>query len=291
MGKYDLLIKENLSYLVKPLAKRIGLNLENTRIEMIKDKLQYTVEREPDYLFKVCNKDAAKDFICQFDFQVPNDKDMPERMLFYRTYLKIIYKLPVKQIVFYLDNKPLEMVNYIKEEKLYFEYDLYDIRIFDSASFLQSTVPQEVMLAILCDYGGLTPEEMMEKVILRLQELSKRKKDFQKYAFQLHVLSGLRKLHKIFNEKIKTMALVYDIHIEMDPIYQEGLEKGEEKGIEKAKIEMVEKLLYDNKYSVGSIANLASLPEVFILSIQDRLVKEGKLLCLKKGNKVIRKKL
>jgi hypothetical protein len=104
MGKYDLLIKENLSYLVKPLAKRIGLNLENTRIEMIKDKLQYTVEREPDYLFKVCNKDAAKDFICQFDFQVPNDKDMPERMLFYRTFLKIIYKLPVKQIVFYLDN-------------------------------------------------------------------------------------------------------------------------------------------------------------------------------------------
>ena len=287
MGKYDLLIKENLRHLIKPLAKRIGLNLDNTRMEIIKDKLQYTIEREPDYLFKVCHKDLSKDYISQFDFQVPNDENMPERMLFYRTLLKLIYKLPVRQFVFYIDSKPLEMVNYIKEDKLYFEYDLYDIRIFDSASFLKSTVPQEVMLAILCDYEGVSPEDMMEKVILRLQELSKKKKDFQRYAFHLHVLSGLRKLHKIFNEKIKTMALIYDIHIEMDPIYQEG----KEKGIEKTKIEMVENMLLDSPLLIESIANLANLSETFILSIQDRLVQEGKLLCFKKGRKVLRKRL
>ena len=287
MGKYDLLIKENLRHLIKPLAKRIGLNLDNTRMEIIKDKLQYTIEREPDYLFKVCHKDPLKDYISQFDFQVPNDENMPERMLFYRTLLKLIYKLPVRQFVFYLDSKPLEMVNYIKEDKLYFEYDLYDIRIFDSASFLKSTVPQEVMLAILCDYEGVSPEDMMEKVILRLQELSKKKKDFQKHAFHLHVLSGLRKLHRIFNEKIKTMALIYDIHIEMDPIYQEG----KEKGIEKTKIEMVENMLLDSPLPIESIANLANLSETFVLSIQDRLIQEGKLLCFKKGKKALRKRL
>lgn len=93
--------------------------------------------------------------------------------------------------------------------------------------------------------------------------------------------------HRIFNEKIKTMALIYDIHIEMDPIYQEG----KEKGIEKTKIEMVENMLFDSPLPIESIANLANLSETFVLSIQDRLVQEGKLLCFKKGRKVLRKRL
>jgi hypothetical protein len=212
---------------------------------------------------------------------------MPERMLFYKTLLKIVYKLPVRQVVFYLDDKPLLMSNCINEDNLYFRYELYDVRTFAASPFLASHIPQEVMLAILCDYEGLSADEVMEKILLRLQELSKQKKDFQKYAFQLHVLAGLRKLHKIFNQKIKTMPLIYDIHLEMDPFYHEGMEKG----IEKGKIEMVENLLYDNKYSISSIANLANLSEAFILSVQDRLISEGKLLCLKKGRKTVRKKL
>ena len=51
MGKYDKLIKESLSYLIKPFAKRVGIDLKNKRLEMIKDKLQQTLEREPDFLF------------------------------------------------------------------------------------------------------------------------------------------------------------------------------------------------------------------------------------------------
>ena len=48
---------------------------------------------------------------------------------------------------------------------------------------------------------------------------------------------------------------------------------------------------YDDKYPLESIANLTNLSEEFVLSIQNRLVKEGKLLCLKKGKKVIRKRI
>ena len=112
MGKYDLLIKENLSHLVRPLAKKIGLDLEDVRIETLKDKLQYTIEREPDYLCKICHKDPLKDFICQFDFQAWNDPTMPIRMLYYWAFLKIIYDLPVRQIVFYISDAPLTMVNH-----------------------------------------------------------------------------------------------------------------------------------------------------------------------------------
>ena len=299
MGKYDRLIKENLRHLVRPLAKQIEMNLEDTRIEVLKDKLQYKVEREPDFLFKVCHNDPSKDYIGHFDFQVPNDLTMPERMLFYRTLIKFIYKLPVRQVVFYLSDDPLEMANFIEEDRLYFEYDIYEVREFPATPFLESDIPQEVMVAILCDYEGETPENMMEKILLRLQKLSKRKKDFQKYAFHLHILSGLRKLHKIYQQKIKTMPLIYDIHLEIDPFYIEGMEKGIEKGIEqgieqgeiKKATVMVENLLFDSKFPISSIANLAVVTEAFVLSVQNRLIQEGKLLCINKNGKISRKRV
>ena len=217
MGKYDKLIKESLSYLVQPFAKRMGIGLQNERLEMIKDKLQQTVEREPDFLFIVRHNDMLKDYVTQFDFQVGNDMSMPERMLFYRCLIKYAHNLSVRQIVFYLGNEPLEMVNFLKEPNTYHQYELYDIRMFKSSSFLESDIPQEVLLAILGDYEGENPEIIMENILLRLQKLVKRKKDFQKFTFQLHVLSGLRKLHKIFQLKIKNMPLQFDIDIENDP--------------------------------------------------------------------------
>jgi hypothetical protein len=54
MGKYDSIIKESLSNLIVPLAKIIGIDLTNT--EILKDKLQYTVEREVDFLIKIYDK-------------------------------------------------------------------------------------------------------------------------------------------------------------------------------------------------------------------------------------------
>ena len=295
MGKYDLLIKENLSHLVRPLAKKIGLDLEDVRIETLKDKLQYTIEREPGYLCKICHKDPSKDFICQFDFQSWDAPTMPIRMLYYWAFLKVIYDLPVRQIVFYISDAPLTMVNHYEEENISYKYELIDIRSFSSASFLESDIPQVVLLAVLGNFDGETADVVVSKIIFRLQELSKQKKDFQKYTFQLHVLCGLRKLHSVFKEKIKNMELVYDLHLEMDPFYQDGKEIGIgigiEKGIEKGKIEVIENLLLDSKISIDGIANIANLPENFVHSIQERLVKEGRLSLIKRSGKTLRRKL
>ena len=273
MGKYDKLIKENLKYLVPSLARRMGIDLGRGRIETIKDKLQFTVEREPDCLFKVCHDNPSEDYVTQFDFQAGNDDNMPERMLFYRTLAKFVYKLPIRQLVFYIENDPMTMVNFIREPKLYFEYELYDIRIFTANSFLESDIPQEVLLAILGDFEGETPENMMEKVILRLKKVSKRKKDFQKFAFQLHVLSGLRKLHPIFNKKIKTMPVLFDIDFKDDQLYLDGREEGVKETI----IFMIENLLIQNENSIKSIAKISDQTEAFVLSIKYRLIQEGKL--------------
>ncbi len=277
MGKYDKLIKENLRYLVPSLARRMGIDLVRGRLETIKDKLQYTVEREPDFLFKVCHNDPSEDYIAQFDFQSGNDNNMPERMLFYRCLGKFVYQLPIRQIVFYIGNDPMTMVNSIDEPKLYYEYELYDIRIFSANWFLESDIPQEVLLAILGDFEGETPEIMMEKVILRLKKVSKRKKDFQKFIYQLHVLSDLRKLRPLFNKKIKTMPVLFDVDFSDDELYLDGIEVGEKKGEKKKATLLIEKLLLSRNASLQYIADFVEETEAFVLSIKRRLIQEGKL--------------
>jgi hypothetical protein len=256
----------------------MGINLERGHIEMVKDKMQFTIEREPDFLFKVRHDNPLEDYITQFDFQVGNDMEMPDRMLFYRTLAKFVHKLPIRQIVFYIGYAPLAMVNFLKEPKLYFEYELYDIRIFKANSFLESTIPQEVLLAILGDFEKQTPEEIMEKILFRLNALVRRKKDLQKLTFQLRILCGLRKLRKIYQQKIKTMPLVFDIEIETDPFYLEGVEAGEQKGKKDKATLMVEKLLLQRKRSIKYIANFVEEAEDFVRSIQQRLIQEGRLV-------------
>ena len=277
MGKYDKLIKENLRYLVPSLARRIGIDLVRGRLETIKDKLQHTVEREPNFLFKVCHNDPSEDYIAQFDFQSGNDDNMPERMLFYRCLEKFVYQLPIRQIVFYIGNDPMTMVNSIDEPKLYYEYELYDIRIFSANWFLESDIPQEVLLAILGDFEGETPEIMMEKIILRLKKVSKRKKDFQKFIYQLHVLSDLRKLRPLFNKKIKTMPVLFDVDFSDDELYLDGIEVGEKKGEKKKATLLIEKLLLSRNASLQYIADFVEETEAFVLSIKRRLIQEGKL--------------
>lgn len=286
MGKYDKLIKENLAYIIAPLSRRIGIDLDRGRIEIVKDKLQFTIEREPDFLFKICHDDPSEDYVTQFDFQVPNDRQMPDRMLFYRNLVKLVLHLPVRQIVFYMGNDPLTMSNHINEPKLYFEFELYDWRIFKAQSFLESSIPQEVILAILGDFEGETPEIMMEKIITRLKNVTKRKKDFEKFSFHLHILSSLRKLQRIYQQKIRTMPISFDIDFEIDPFYLDGVQVGEKKGLEKGLEKgekkkatlMIEKLLLESNWTVAYIAEFVEETEAFVLSIQKRLIQEGKLL-------------
>ncbi len=289
MGKFDKLIKENLAEMFQPLAKRIGFDFEDAQIEIIKDKLQYTIEREPDFLFKVCHDESAKNYIAHFDFQTDNDMEMPDRMLFYRHLIKLIYKLPVRQIVFYIGNDDLTMPDCLIEPDLYFRYKIVDIRTFKSAELLASDIPQEIILAILGDFEGETPEVMMEKIILRIISVVKSKKEFQKFTFHLHILTALRKLSKIFNQKMKNMPLTFDLDLENDPIFLEGRElgikKGMEKGMEKGEIILIEKMLISGELSVERIAKFAEKPVDFIFNIQKRLIEEGRLFLKAKRQK------
>jgi hypothetical protein len=113
--------------------------------------------------------------------------------------------------------------------------------------------------------------------VLGVKKLSKRHDKFKKYAFQLHVFAGLRNLQRIYQQKIRAMPLVFNLDIEKDPIFIDGREQGIEQGIDiKSKI-MVEKCLLSKELSVERIASFVEVSIGYVLKIQERLKKEGKL--------------
>ena len=85
------------------------------------------------------------------------------------------------------------------------------------------------------------------------------------------------------------MPFHYEINLKEDPIFIEGFEKGVKEGLEKGVKEGLEKAMAINtkkvvennlltgEFSVESIASIVDVSIEFVLEIQERLKKEGKL--------------
>ena len=73
---------------------------------------------------------------------------------------------------------------------------------------------------------------------------------------------------------------MFDIEIETDPFYLEGVEAGKKKIATLA----IEKLLLGSRFSIKSIAQIVDETEDFVLSIKKRLIQEGRLVHRSKKN-------
>ncbi len=96
---YDKILKENLEKMILQLiSKTAGIELVSG--EILYPELQYTIEREADFVEKVTTKDKGM-LIFHVEFQTTNEKSMADRMFVYAGLLYRIYHLPIRQIVFY----------------------------------------------------------------------------------------------------------------------------------------------------------------------------------------------
>ena len=78
MGDIDRIFKQNIGDIFLPLLdKYLGLSIKSTA--EIKDKVQTTIEREPDFLKKVIDQ-QDQEFILQMEFQTTDDPEMVYRM-------------------------------------------------------------------------------------------------------------------------------------------------------------------------------------------------------------------
>ncbi|MBD0254591.1 MAG: hypothetical protein ICV83_02630 [Cytophagales bacterium] len=262
---YDKILKENIATVFLPLAEKyLGIRIGKT--EELKDKLQTTIEKEPDFI-RVVETDGGEKFILQLEFQSMDEEGMVYRMQEYYALLRRKYQLPVRQFVVYLGKKPSRMQTRLAPDEVFEGFTLTSLREYSHERLLASDVPEEIILAILSDFGGKKPAEVLKRILGKLKELGGEEIALRKYIRQLSVLARLRNLVKETQRQVTDMGLLYDIT--KDYLYQEGLTKGKEE----EKREFIARLLEDKAFSIEKIARLAKVDVDYVEAIAKEIKK------------------
>jgi hypothetical protein len=257
---YDKILKENIEILLPLAEKLLGISFENS--EEIPDKIQITIEREPDFLKIIEGK-----YILHLEFQTADEKNMVDRMYVYHSFLWSKYHLPIKQYVIYIGDKKdnLAMVEMLDFEDFIFRFKLINMQDFRFEKFLESSKPEEIMLGILGDFHGINPKKAVKQILDRIHEIAPLPLQFGKYARQLEVLSNLRNFQSIIIKYLETMPIVYNL--ETDIRYQKGIELGEEN----QKIKSIKGLIRSKLLTNQQIAAIEEVAVEFVENIEREL--------------------
>ena len=266
--QYDKIIQENLESLIDSILTQIlGLDLKQKK--KLERKHQVTLEREIDYLAKVIDQ-KGKEYLLHIEFQSQNESKISFRKAEYKAILQREYELPVKQYVIYMGNSPLNMSNLLPTNFEINHFELIDFRSFSTTGLLNSQLPEVIILALLGDFDGQAPDQVLLKIISKLQKLCPEPIRLNKYLVQLGVMSRLRKLEGKFLKTLQNMPITYNI--EEDQIYLKGIEKGIEKNKRSILINLIESDLFQTGVlSIEKVAHLAGVPKEDVQKVIEEL--------------------
>lgn len=260
---YDKIFKENIEEIILPLAEKI-LDIHPEKLEEIPDDLQVTLERKPDFLKKVVHVDSSKDYILQIEFQKEDEAKMLYRMAEYYTILLRKYELEVRQFVFFIGKGKAQMKTSLKHMHFEFSFKLLNLQEYSYKQFVFSDKPEEIILAILADFGKESPEEVVKVILEKLKTSPSETFRKEKCVVQLEVLSVLRNLQAEIIKQLEVMGLTYDL--KNDLRFKQGIKEGQEKGQETKAITAIKKMLADN-FSFEQIAKYLEVTVDFVKKI------------------------
>ena len=234
-SSYDKIFKENIESLILPLALKVLGIPEPAELMEVPDDVQYTIERKPDFLKLVLDADGKELFVLQLECQTSDEPGMLYRMLIYRALLLNRHRLPVRQFVFYLGNQPAKMPRELVQEDLTFRYSVRNVIDIPYTTFLDTEKPEEIVLAILGNLSGESPQQVIRNVLRALRATVEEPLRLEKFMRQLEVLSKLRNIQEETIKQISEMPLRYDL--ETDIRYLQG----KAKGIEEASVDLLVK--------------------------------------------------
>jgi predicted transposase YdaD len=262
---YDKILKENIASVFLPLAaKYLGIRI--VRSEELKDKLQTTIEKETDFI-RIVETDGGEHFILHLEFQSVDEEGMVYRMQEYYGLLRRKYGLPVKQFVIYLGQKASKMQTQLAPGEVFTGFTLQSLRDYDYRSLLASDVPEEIILAVLSNFRGKKPAEVLKGILGKLKEISGEEITLRKYLRQLAVLARLRNLTQETQKQVTDMGILYDVT--KDYLYQQGKEQGQQE----TKRQMIEDLIKLQTISLENIAQVARVPVEYVQQIAEELKK------------------
>lgn len=225
-NNYDRIFKENIEALLLPLLKKV-LGLSPPKLQPIDAKLQVTQEAEMDNIRRVVHDDPALDYGLQIEFHIA-DEDLRKRNLLHHALFHSITGLPLRQIVIYGGRSDPRHItqNHLLTQGLELSFEVLVLKQIPKELFIHSDIPEEVVLAILCDFGEDQPEQVVRQILQHLHKICRSPNRIKKYQKQLLTLSRLRKMEIIVKSQVEAMTFHYDI--ETDGLYLQGLEEGAE---------------------------------------------------------------
>ena len=269
--EYDKIIKENIEAVFLPLAEKyLGIKIKTSR--KITPKLQTTLEREADFL-RIITTEQQEKFILHIEFQTTDEADMVYRMAEYNAILLRKYKLPVRQFVIYLGESQPKMRADLSEQEMIKGFQLNNISAYDYRKLLASDIPEEIVLAILSDYGNQQPVEVIAQIMKRLQDISNDEIKLRKYIRQLTILSRLRKLERETLKQAEEMPITYDI--KKDYWYREGKQEGRQEGKQEKEREVIIKMLKSGTFSEEQIAEYVEVAVSYVKKLKKELEKKS----------------
>ena len=258
---YDRIFKENIESLLLPLLKKV-LGLSPPKLLPIDAKMLVTQEAEMDNIRRVVHDDPGLDYGLQIEFHV-TDEDLRKRNLLHYALFHQITGMSLRQIVIY---GGMARPNHIHQDELKLngldlKFEVIVMKQIPKELFIDSQVPEEVILAILCDFGDDQSEQVVRQILQNLHKILRRSNRIKKYQKQLLILSRLRKMELIVKSEVEAMTIHYDI--ETDGLYLQGIEQG----IEFEKKEFVQKLWSFQEFSLDKITLLVDLSPARVIEI------------------------
>ncbi len=205
------------------------------------------------------------DSIFHLEIQSTNDKNMPLRMIKYALLIYEKYKIYPKQLVLYIGDKKLNTPNHLNFEKLNYYYDVKNIKDFDCSKLIDSQNIDDNIIAVLCNVKDI--DKLFAKLQQKLYNLPDKKREdyLRKFFYLLRLRPKLER--KLYEKKEKKMPFV--IEKETDLLYNEGIEKGIEKGMIKV-IENFLDILDDETISKRTGVDIQKIKELRKKSKKDR---------------------
>ncbi len=261
------ILKENIETIFLPFVQKF-LNVKIKQVDVLDAKIQSTIERENDFI-RLIHTESDERFILHLEFQTSNEKDMIFRMKEYDAVIQRKHKLEIRHFLIFLSDKPMTMRTELDEKEVFRKFDVINFFAVDFNEMLSSQIPEEIMLAILCDYKGEQPEKIIRLIVQKLIATSRNKTDLQKFIKQLSILSRLRKLEEQTDKTFKDMPINYNIAT--DYLYNKGKTEGKVEGMIEGKEELLKEIITSmlvKGLSVDQIVEFTKAPNSLVLQIQ-----------------------
>jgi hypothetical protein len=106
---------------------------------------------------------------------------------------------------------PVNMPSKLSMPTFEYNFELIDLQSISYKKFITSNIPEEVLLAIFCNFGQVEAEMVIEEIFSKLSMLQESNLNFQRSVRQLDMLSLLRGLQPLILKQEQKMALTLDI--------------------------------------------------------------------------------